>query len=419
MSTGLIVTPNNAIKARSPIKVNVSDGTIAFPYGHPEYFSRNQPDGMLLLDLQNNEYSEFRLDVDRDCDITLYNHSNGSRYKLIVYRTTIEPINITINNKTETYVVPGAETGTRLLILDVEVAELDGVLVEKIGPTTEKIQEILGQLNTSSIRVSEDIQFNGVEQGAYSDGSIILKNTSLTEVLKMFAQKSLPVTYTQPVFGIMPNSQSVESGSFVSPIIVPSFSKNDAGEVTSYVLKRNGDIVLNVAALANYQQDSIQVADGASVSFDATVNYSEGSTKLNNMGEPVPAGKILAGSKSDFLKFTGVRCAFFGAKAGVFPETADDIRSFLTMVMSPVNGTSFTISIPEGANWVMFAYPSILRDVSSVQYLELGNAEVGDIFTKKIQLVPGANNFNPLSYKVYLYAPSVPFNSNAKYIVKI
>lgn len=420
MSTGLIVTPNNAIKAKEPVRVYISDGTIGFPYGHPEYFSRNQPDGMLLLDLQNNEYSEFRLDSDRDCDVTLYNHANGSRFKLFVYRTTPDSINITFNDKAETYVVPGDESGVKLLILDVEVAELNGILIGKIGPTSEKIEEIIGQLNTSSIRISEDIQFNGVEQGAYSDGSVIAKDTTLTEVLKRFAQKSLPVSYIQPVFGIVPNSQSVESGSYVNPLIVPSFLQNDAGALLSYVLKRDGAIVLNVGALENYQQANTQVADGGSLSFEAIASYAEGVTKVNNMGEPDPTGKILAGSKSDTLLYTGVRQVFYAAQAlAGEPSASAEIRALAGTKMNPTNGTTLTVNIAAGTKRIVIAYPATLRDVSTIKYVELGNAEVKDTFNLVNISVEGANGYMAIPYKVYVYIPAVPFGSAATYNVTI
>ncbi len=427
MSTGRIIGSFGGEKARPPKQVMVSDGTIGFPYGHPEYYTRNQPDGMLLLDLGNNEYSEFRLDTNRDCDVALYNHMNGARYKLFIYRTTAHPVNLSFGSGAELYVVQGiAEPGkTQLLILNIEVAELEGRLVNKIGPTSEKIEEVLKSLNTSSIRLSEDIQFNGAEQGAYKDGDVMAKDTTLTNILKNFATKATQVTYTAPVFGIAPNNQTVEAGTFVEPAIVPSFNQNDAGPLNRYLLQLStgggaGVSLVDGIALQTYNQPNAQVQDGAYLDFSATAFYDEGPTKLNNLGEPVPAGKILAGSKTDSLRYTGVRQAFYGAQpnAGA-PALSSDIRALPGKRMNPANGTGFTINIAAGTRRIVIAYPSTLRDVSTIKYVELGNAEVKDTFQLTTINVEGANGFTAITYKVYVYTPAVPFGSAATYNVTI
>lgn len=420
MSTGLIVNPNNVVKAKPPIKVIVSDGNIGFPYGHPEFYSRNQPDGMLLLDLQNNEASEFSLHSDRDCDVSLYNFLNGSRFKLYVYRTVETPINITFNNKNLTYVVPGTTDTERLVILDVEVIELKGSIICKIGANSEQIEEVLSSLNTGSIRVSEDIQFNGVSQGSYADGSIIEKNTTLTEVLKKFVQKALAVTYTQPSLTIAPTNSSLEAGSFVSPTIVPTFQQRDGGALTSYVLKHNGNTILSKTALETFAFPNTQLADGASIVIQATASYEEGLTKSDNMGVPQPTGKVMAGSKTASLTYTGIRLAFYAADtATATPLNSADVRGLALNRLNPINGTSFLINIAPGTKRIVIAYPGTLRNINSIKYVELGNAEVKDTFVLSNVNVEGLNGFTAIGYKVYVYTPSVPFNAAATYNVTI
>ncbi len=425
MSTGRVIGNMNGQKAREPQKVVVSDGSIGFPYGHPDYFVSNQPDGMLLLDLSNNEYSEFRLDSNRDCEVHLYNHMNGARYKLFVYRTSATPVNITFFNGGFTYVIAGTENPARVVVLNIEVLDLQGVLINKIGPTSEQIDEVIASLNTSSIKLSEDIQFNGVEQGAYRDGDTMAKDETLTAILKKFAARANPVSYSAPAFGIVPNSTSLESGTLVQPAIVPSWSQNDAGLLKRYLLQLStagaGMVSLvDGPALQNFNQPEIQIQDGLFLEFLATAFYDEGETKLNNLGEPDQTGKILAGSKSDVLKYTGVRNAFYGAQAiAIMPSLSSEIRALPGKILNPSNGTSFSISVAPGTERVVFAYPATLRNVSTVKYVELGNAEVGDTFELININVEGANGFMAISYKLYVYRPSVPFGSAATYNVTI
>ena len=68
---------------------------------------------------------------------------------------------------------------------------------------------------------------------------------------------------------------------------------------------------------------------------------------------------------------------------------------------------------------VVFAYPSSLRDITSVVYVEGLGAEVKDIFTKSIVSVTGANDYLPIDYKVYTYIPASPFGATATYNVTI
>lgn len=410
-------------KAKAPAKAYVSDGTMKFPAGHPEYHSRMQPDGMLLLDLFGNEYSEFRVDTDRDCDLTLYNHENGSRYKLFIYRTTVSPINITFAGQGMVYIVPGIRENeiVRLLIIDIEVAELNGRLISKVGPTSESIDEVIASLNTNAIKLSEDITLNGVSQGSYANGNTIAKDTQLTTILKNFLQVALPVTYSAPTFGITPGNSTVEAGAMVSPTIVPTFTQRDAGAINQYLLQlstggaANVNIV-NSLTLASYIQSAIQVQDGAHLQYTATASFDEGLTKINNMGEPIPAGKILAGSRSATLTYTGARQAFYGTgTVNVNPANSADIRALSGTKLNPTNGSVLTINIAPGTKRIIIAYPDTLRDVTSIKYVELGNAEVADTFTKINLQVDGANGYAPINYKVFVYIPAVPFGAGATY----
>ncbi|MBR8534422.1 hypothetical protein KDU71_02535 [Carboxylicivirga sediminis] len=425
MSTGRIIQNNTGQKAEAPIQVYVSDGTHKYPYGHPDYFSSLKPDGMVLLDLKKNEYSEFRVDTDRDFTISLYQHMVGSRYKLFVYRSQDTPINIHFNGEAQVFTVKGTPDGQSFIVLNIEVAELAGKLINRIGATSEKLEELVSSLNSSAIKLSEDVTFNGVSQGSYNDGDTIQKDTILTEILKKFAQKTLPVTYSAPSMGLTPSSQSVEAGTNVAPNIAATFTQRDAGAINRYLLQLSTAGAANVnlvdaAILQAYAQANIQVQDGQHLSYTATIFYDEGITKVNNVGQEDPTGKILAGSLVKNLIYTGVRQAFYGMDTtNANPTTSAQIRALSGKKLNPANGTTFALNIPAGTKRVIIAYPDTLRDLSSVKYVELGNAEVADTFTKLAINVEGANGYQAIGYKVYVYIPDVAFNASATYNVTI
>jgi len=425
MSVGKVIQNNSGAMAEAPTLAVISDGTHKYPYGHPEYFSSLKPDGMLLLDLMNNENSEFRVNADRDFTITLYQALAGSRYKLFVYRSQDTAVNVRFSGEDQTYVVQGTADGQQFLILNIEVAELNGKLINRIGATSEKLDELVASLNTSSIKLSEDITFNGASQGAYKDGDKIAKDTLLTTILRNFAQVAQPVSYSPPSMSLTPGSQTVEAGTYVNPSLIATFSQRDAGALNRYLLQLSTGGGANVnlvdaAALQAYNQASIQVQDGQYLNYKATIYYDEGITKLNNMGEEDPTGKILAGSLVKNTIYTGNRYAFYGMDTNsTNPGTSADIRALSGKRMNPGNGTSFTLNIPSGTKRIIIAYPDTLRDLSSVKYAELGNTEVADTFIKMAINVEGVNNYLAIGYKVFVYIPAVAFDSAATYNVTI
>ena len=61
-----------------------------------------------------------------------------------------------------------------------------------------------------------------------------------------------------------------------------------------------------------------------------------------------------------------------------------------------------SISIPVGAMRIVFAYPSTVRDVSSVKDVNGMNAEIATSFVQSTLQVKGNNDYDAIDYKVYV-----------------
>ncbi len=153
--------------------------------------------------------------------------------------------------------------------------------------------------------------------------------------------------------------------------------------------------------------DELTVGDTTNYSITATATHGEGAVPVTNIGNPYAAGKIAAGSKSATKsKISGYRNSFYGTK-----ETSDDavdsalIRTLTASGKALANGSSFNLSIPVGAKRIMFAYPATLRDVTSVLDVNGMNAEIVSTFAPLLQVVSveGANGYDAIDYKVYVY----------------
>jgi hypothetical protein len=102
---------------------------------------------------------------------------------------------------------------------------------------------------------------------------------------------------------------------------------------------------------------------------------------------------------------TGVRYMFYGAKDSVLTLNSANIRTFTGAEQS----NSFTISVPQGTNQVVIAFPaSDNKELSKITAAAQLNAEITSNFTKlnNTIMVEGANGYTPVAYNIWEYKPS-------------
>ena len=266
----------------------------------------------------------------------------------------------------------------------------------------------------------KDIIIKGVTQGGYSEGITIPKGTSFEDIIQKMLTLVIPANYVAPTCNINGSEiKTLEAGTIINPTITPSFIKNDAGDINRYLLQKKGITVKDTATLQTFTDSNLLVGDEI-VNFRATMFYNNGPIKNNNLDEPSPIGQIKTGSIfSNTVNYVGVRNLFFGCSTNNNPiSNNEEIRS-LNKKEDPTAGTALTLNIPAGTKKIIIAYPSTIRDVSSIKYVEGLNAEIKSIFQKSLLNISGANNYNPIEYKVFVYIPDVPFSNNVTYNIVI
>lgn len=82
-------------------------------------------------------------------------------------------------------------------------------------------------------------------------------------------------------------------------------------------------------------------------------------------------------------------------------------------------GTQFEIPVAVGQQYIIFAYPSSLRDVNQVMYVETNDIGMAPNFTKTLVEVEGANAFAATEYKVYTYRMAAPAAATMTFRVTI
>lgn len=270
------------------------------------------------------------------------------------------------------------------------------------------------QVDASQVMFSQDLIFT--EQfGKYvpSGGKVTVpaNGDSLLDVLlNAFATDSNP-SITQPSVSISSSSfKAYEVGTNVTPAYTATLNPGSYqyGPATG-ITATSWSVVDNAAEpntlnTASGSFPQMQVVDGTSYSITATASYGAGAIPKTALGQDYADGQIKAGSKQATKgTITGYRNGFYGTtttqSSGTFES--DNIRALTATNKAVTAGTVWNISIPVGARSVIFAYPSSVRDVNSVQDVNGLNAEVKTAFTQVLVNVAGANGYSPIEYKVY------------------
>ena len=270
------------------------------------------------------------------------------------------------------------------------------------------------QVDASQVMFSQDLVFT--EQfGKYvpSGGKVTVpaNGDSLLDVLlNAFATDSNP-SITQPSVSISSSSfKAYEVGTNVTPSYTATLNPGSYqyGPATG-ITATSWSVVDNAAepntlTTASGSFPQMQVVDGTSYSITATASYGAGAIPNTALGQEYADGQIKAGSKSATKgTITGYRNGFYGTTTSQSSGTfeSDNIRALTATNKAVTAGTVWNISIPVGARSVIFAYPSSVRDVNSVQDVNGLNAEIKTAFTQVLVNVAGANGYNPIEYKVY------------------
>lgn len=284
-----------------------------------------------------------------------------------------------------------------------------------------------GNTVMSTSRTQEDVVVNGVTGLGIEDGATIPAGISFDDFVKMVVQKAIPATYTKPTLSLANNggqaSGNVEAGTSITPKLKATFTQNDAGALANIAIKKGtAEVATSTESPLTYNGEAIVIGD-ETITFAATASYDAAPVKKNNLGADSTENWFDAGSVSSAnYSITGKRNMFYGTGVGAVPEaTSDMVRGLVNTKLAPAQGTSVTINVSVGQQYIVFAYPATLRDVNNVTYVEANDTGMATSFTKTtINVADARGGENGLtSYKVYTYGMAVPAAAGMTFKVTI
>lgn len=276
-------------------------------------------------------------------------------------------------------------------------------------------------------RTQGDIVVNGVTGLGIANGATIAAGTTIDDIVKMIVQKAIPATYTKPTISISNNggqaSGSVEAGTSITPKLRATFTKNDAGNLESIVIKQGStNVATGTASPLDYTGNTVVIGD-ETITFSASADYGDAPVKNNNLGAESKENWFAGDTvNSSSYSISGKRNLFYGTGVGAVPEiTSDVVRGLSNKKLDPAQGYSFNITVAVGQQYVAIAYPDTLRDLNNVTYVEANDSGMASNFTKTtINVADARGGENGLkSYKVFTYAMAVPAAANMTFKVTI
>ena len=150
------------------------------------------------------------------------------------------------------------------------------------------------------------------------------------------------------------------------------------------------------------------VAEATAKKITAKATYNEGTVPVTNLGNPYPAGKIVAGTASkDSSELKGVRYMFWGPMTDADMALNSANIRVLAHKQATSTGTLGTFGAGAGAKKVVVAVPAG-RKITKVLMPSALNADVTTLFVKQgsQSSVEGAEGYTAAAYDVYVYQPA-------------
>lgn len=290
--------------------------------------------------------------------------------------------------------------------------------------TTIDLSELIGA-SLSDVKVDSKEEFTvqlgtGVTLGGFKTGDTIAEDMTVEQIVKTLLTKRVPPTYTNPRVNIATSkvghvSGRYEYGALINPSLTATFTKNDAGTLTSIQFKKDGVNVgtAGTTSPATYSGNVFSLT--AVTTYTAVASYAEGPIKKDNLGDDYPTGHIAAGSiTSGNYTFTPYWQGYFaGYTTDTNALTSDAIRSLGNKKEGAYNSGNFTFTVKEGAKRVVIACPATNTGVTKIINTSALNADITSAFTKSTVNVEGANGYTAIAYNVWTYTPDVPYTQDA------
>ena len=336
------------------------------------YIKTHWKDGDLISDSRLNKIEDALYDIniktkdnDNDKIDNIIEDFNSLSTKVNEINSDIEGINTNIN------------------IIDSEISNIS----TNVNTSIEDMNTEISNMNTEISNISTNV-----------NTSIEDINSNIDTILAIIDE---PPTYTQPSFSLSASVHNIEHLVSTNITINPIFLQNDAGSVTSFVVKKsNGETIYNDNTVISCT-DNISLSHGDSISYTATVTYSDGVIKNTLLGIPYPQTSIKQGSIQKNVTIKGYALSYYG----VISNSTFENTNGLSKKLRTSKGDTLTFNLTNQR--VIYMYPKSFGTLTSIK--DANNFDYINSYTLSTE------TFNNVEYYVYILTDAVTI-SNFKQI---
>lgn len=272
-----------------------------------------------------------------------------------------------------------------------------------------------GNYDAGNVYFGKDITYTvGIGTLAKPSGSATFnaKGKSLEQVLSSLMAKEANPSKTEPSVSFTTSTGlgtyeigTTKNLSYGVALSAGSYTYGPATGITAQSWSVACDGVTKTTANGTFEN---VVAEASAKKIVATATYGDGAIPVTNLGNEYPAGKIVAGSKSnESSSYVGVRYMFWGPMTDAGAELSSANIRALAHKEAASKKTLSTFGAGAGAKKVVVAVPAGYK-ITKVLMPSALNADVTALFVKQgtQSQVEGANGYAAAAYDVYVYQPA-------------
>ena len=197
----------------------------------------------------------------------------------------------------------------------------------------------------------------------------------------------VPPVYTKPSLSLSLSTTITKHNEETTVVITPNYTQNDAGEITEFILKKDGVELVSSSSFIQRYTDTINLKHGENVVYSATVSYADGPIKNTTLGFPYPNTSIKAGITSG----SNVVKAYGDSIIGVVDtnESGEDSITIVSTFLNPKKEYTNIFSLVNQR--IVYMYPSSYGELNSIK--DANNFEYISSYSKSTTTYDGIDYF--------------------------
>lgn len=280
---------------------------------------------------------------------------------------------------------------------------------------TDAKLDVTKEFSIPKADITEDQKSGSIALGPtkkilYKDQDGEVKELATVDQIEGFIKKEdisglFPVTYSSPSSALATTASvnNLEIGEVINIPLTVTYTKRDGGDILSISLKKNEN---EISTSATYT-DSNVIASDVPITYRAVISYSQGLIKNNQLGDPIPTGRIPAGTTgTNTISIKGNYYIAYGS----FTDLPSNLRTLsggrlsnesdTFILQASISTLKQAIVLPPNKSLSkVIDLTASNQDITSQYVLQQGNVTVNDI------------SGNPITnYKLYIRTQGSNYN---------